>query len=187
MNITPLDVRKQSFGKSFRGYDAEEVEAFLEMVAETFERLNETMASLQSKNRELQSTVERYQQLEQTLQDTLVTAQKIADEARENARKEAGLIVKEAEISADRVLESARQGSSELRREILTLRTQRDTFVTRLGALCKGQLDLLELFSEEPEEERIRPSTAHAPARSYPEGEDATTGHPAKVSPEAEE
>ena len=172
MNITPLDIRKQTFGKGFGGYNREEVETFLEMVAETFERLNEANASLQNKVRELEASVDKYQQLEQTLQDTLVMAQKIADEATENARKEAQVIVKDAELKADRALEEAHQGVNKIKQETLTLRGERDAFIARIKGLCHGQLELLEIFSEHKEEAEPE-AEAEEPAQAPPPEEEA--------------
>ena len=60
MKITPLDIRKQTFKKQFRGIDAEEVQAFLEMIAEEFERLSSENIKLTERHRTLQTTVDRY-------------------------------------------------------------------------------------------------------------------------------
>ena len=170
MNITPLDIRKQTFGRSFRGYNREEVETFLEMVAETSERLNEVNASLQNKVKELEASVDKYQQLEQTLQDTLVMAQRIADEATESARKEAQVIVKDAELKADRALEDAHHGVNKIKQEIMTLQGERDAFIARIKGLCHGQLELLEVFSEHKEEAEAEADEA---AQSPPPEEQA--------------
>lgn len=147
MNITPLDIRKQTFKKAFRGIDAEEVQAFLEMVAEEFERLNSENIKLNERVSTLQSTVNRYKELEKTLQETLRTAQKAADEVHENAKREARLIVKESEIRGNRAVEKARQYVQQIRSEIINLKNQRDQFITRLQALIQAQSDYLEQLS----------------------------------------
>ena len=147
MKITPLDIRKQSFKKQFRGIDAEEVQAFLEMIAEEFERLSSENIKLTERQRTLQTTVERYRELERTLQETLRTAQKAADDVHDNAKKEARLIVKESEIRGNRAIEKARQQVQAIRNEIVDLKNQRDQFATRLQALIQAQSDHLAQLS----------------------------------------
>ena len=147
MKITPLDIRKQTFKKQFRGIDGEEVQAFLEMIAEEFERLSSENIKLSERRKTLQTTVDRYRELEKTLQETLRTAQKAADDVHDNAKKEARLIVKEAEIRGNRAIEKARQQVQTIRNEIVDLKNQRDQFVTKLQALIQTQADYLAQLS----------------------------------------
>lgn len=152
MKITPLDIRKQSFKKAFRGIDAEEVQAFLEMIAEEFGRLNRENIEMKERERSLESEVKRYRDLEDTLQETLRTAQKAADDVHENAKKEARLIVKEADIRGNRAIEKARNHVQMIRNEIVELKNQRDQFAARLQALIQTQQDYLAqlTFSDPP-------------------------------------
>ena len=143
MNMTPLDIRKQKFKRVFRGYDQEEVGAFLEMTAEEFERLNRESIERKERVATLQSEVDRYRQMEETLQEVLRTAQKAADEVRENGHKEARLIVKEAEIRSNRAIEKARAQVHTIRAEIVDLKNQRDMFVSKFNALVQAQGDFL--------------------------------------------
>lgn len=143
MNLTPLDIRKQSFQKTFRGYDPDEVQAFLEMAAEGFERLTRENIEMREERSGLKAEVERYREMETTLQEMLRTAQQTADEVRQNARKEAGLIVKEAEITANRSVERARSLVRDIRSEIVDLKNQRDLFVAKIQALVTAQADFL--------------------------------------------
>lgn len=162
MNLTPLDIRKQSFQKAFRGFDPEEVQAFLEMAAEEFERLTRENIELTEKESTLRVEVERTRTMETTLQEMLRTAQQTADEVRQNARKEAGLIVKESEISANRAVEQARDQVRKIRSEIVDLKNQRDLFVAKVQALVAAQSDFLsglelsdpDVISEQSESER---------------------------------
>jgi cell division initiation protein len=143
MKITPLDIRKQSFKKAFRGIDAEEVQAFLEMIAEEFERLNRENLEFKERERSLATEVKRYRDLEETLQETLRTAQKAADNVHENAKKEARLIIKETDIRGNRAIEKARNHVQMIRNEIVELKNQRDQFATRLQVLVQAQNDYL--------------------------------------------
>ena len=143
MKITSLDIRKQSFKKAIRGIDAEEVQAFLEMIAEEFERLNRENLELKERERTLETEVKRYRDIENTLQETLLTAQKAADDVNENAKKEAQLIIKEAEIRGNRAIENSRNHAQMIRNEIVELKNQRDQFATRLQVLVQTQYDYL--------------------------------------------
>lgn len=143
MNITPLDIRKQAFKRVFRGYDPEEVQAFLEMLADEFERLNREAIELREKQITLQSEVDHFRAMEQTLQEMLRTAQQAAEEVKENGRKEARLVVKDAEIRGNRAIEKARMHVHDIRAEIVDLKNQRDLFVSRFQALVQAQGDFL--------------------------------------------
>ena len=157
MKITPLDIRKQSFKKAFRGIDAEEVQAFLEMIAEEFERLNRENLEFKERERSLETEVKRYRDLEETLQETLRTAQKAADDVHENAKKEARLIIKEADIRGNRAIEKARNHVQMIRNEIVELKNQRDQFATRLQVLVQTQNDYLSqlTFTDPPAVEEM--------------------------------
>ena len=146
MNITPLDIRTQVFKRAFRGYDREEVQTFLDALTEEFEQLNLENIEQKEHIKTLQSEVDRYRAMEKTLQEMLRTAQQTAEEVRENGRKEARLIVKEAEIRGNRAIEKARAHVHAIRTEILTLQDQRDMFVSKLQSLVQIQADFLTQF-----------------------------------------
>ena len=143
MKMTPLDIRKQAFKRVVRGYDRDEVQAFLAMIADEFERLNTESIQLRESEGRLQVEVERYRDLEQTLQEMLKTAQQTADDVRDNARKEGRLIVKEAEILANQAVEKARTQVRAIRTDIVDLKNQRDMFVAKFQALVQAQGDFL--------------------------------------------
>jgi cell division initiation protein len=134
MRITPQDIRQQQFTvRRFRGFDPQEVDAFLEDVADDYETklkecqlLKEQVAALEERQRGVV-------QLERTLQDTLVTMQRLADEVkaaaqreaeevRAAARQESELIVREAELRGEKAVESARAEESRIRADIQALK-----------------------------------------------------------------
>ena len=175
MKITPLDIRKQSFKKAFRGIDSEEVQAFLEMIAEEFERLNRENLEFKERERSLATEVKRYRDLEETLQETLRTAQKAADNVHDNAKKEARLIIKEADIRGNRALEKARNHVQMIRNEIVELKNQRDQFATRLQVLVQTQNDYLSqlTFTDPPVVEEM--VDAYEPSQGEEAGDDDAT------------
>ena len=156
MNITALDIRKQEFRKTLRGFDAEEVQVFLETTADAFEVSTKENAAFKERIRSLEDSLAQYTKLEQTLQDTLVTAQQVTDSTRENARREADLIVKEARVAADEEIETARRQLVQIKRDIVDLRNYKETFVARLRALCRSHVELLQAFEQEDDEAPIR-------------------------------
>jgi cell division initiation protein len=172
VNITPLDIRKQEFRKVFRGYDPAEVEAFLDMVADAFEKVSRDTITLQERVEALDTEIGRFRNLERTLQETLVAAQQAAEDTRENAKKEGELIIKEAEIVAERAIEQARGQVGRIKAEIATLKTHRDTFLAQFKGLLEGQAEFLrDLRFDEPRESRAEPVVAASQERGG-EGQD---------------
>jgi cell division initiation protein len=124
MNAT--DIRQQQFAvRLFRGFDPQEVDAFLEEMADDFEEmmrenalLKEQLAALEEKGRGVEGR-------EKTLQETLVTTQKIAEEFKENSRREAELIIREAHLRAEKVMQDVREEHMRLTAEVGGLRRLR--------------------------------------------------------------
>ena len=188
LKITPLDIRKQAFGRAFRGLDPEEVQAFLEMVAEEFERVNRENIELRERETALRAEVENYRNMEQTLQEMLRTGQQTAEKVRENGKKEARLMVKEAEILGNRAIEKARAQVQKIRSEIVDLRNQRDLFVAKFQALTQAQSDFLGQLKftdadvvEEPMEERASAPAAQNASRD--DGKNERTESESEPSP----
>jgi len=149
VRLTPLDIRKQAFRRSVRGFDIDEVETFLDMVAEQFETLLRERNALNEEVLKLRTQLRDYQQVEKTLQETLMNAQQNINESRESSRREAELIVREAELRAEEIIEEARTQLQQLKNELLLLRAEKASFVNRLKQLLQSQVELLEVLSSE--------------------------------------
>ncbi len=108
MKITPLDIQQMVFKVSFRGYDKEEVNRFLEELAQTIESLNRDNAVQREKIVFLEQQLAELKRTEATLSSTLLSAQSLADDVKRNAQREADLVIKEAELKARRVDPSGR-------------------------------------------------------------------------------
>ncbi|MFQ5864433.1 MAG: DivIVA domain-containing protein [bacterium] len=143
MKLSPLDIKKQEFKKSIRGFDSVEVETFLEMVADEYESLFREKNNLADENLRLQTQLRDYQDVEKTLKETLVTAQQSINESRENSEREAELIVREAEMKAEKILEEAKTKLAEMKNELLILKAQKDSFARRLRHLLESQIELI--------------------------------------------
>jgi cell division initiation protein len=149
MAITPLDIRKQVFRKTMRGFDADQVNSFLEHMATEFQTLKQRADDTATQLKSCEQRLDVYVKIEKTLNETLLTAQRATDEARVNAQKEAELILKDAHVRAARYEDEARRRVEALEGDIIALRSQRDSFLARFKAMLRTQLELLGSISED--------------------------------------
>jgi cell division initiation protein len=144
MQLTPLEITQREFRKILRGYDPEEVRHFIESVADDVENLLKENAAREERIAELEERVRVLESQEESLRNTLVTAQRMTEEIKANAKREADLIIREAEAKAQRFTADAQGRAVEIQRELLELRRQRDLFAATLRSHVKAHLDLLE-------------------------------------------
>ena len=155
MKVTPIEIRKYEFKKTFRGYDPDEVQYFLEMMADEMEALNREKISLEQKVNQYDKQLEEYRQIEKSMQNALIVAKETSDKSLANTRKESKLIIADAEARADRIVENARKEASKIQQEITRLKIQRDTFVVKIKNLLRSELELLEAMDEVKEIEEM--------------------------------
>jgi len=162
MELSPLEVTQREFGKKFRGLDPEEVHTFLEQIAEEMTRLVQENTERAAQIQRLEAQVRANQEREDSLRNTLVTAQKMTDEIKTNATREAELVLKEAELKAERLLEQAHRKLAQAQAEIAELARQRDLFAAKLRGLLKTHLELLDFQPEQPgpRGEQAKPATS---------------------------
>ena len=135
MRLSPIDIRQQEFStKMFRGFDRNEVDAFLDDVAEEYEGVLRENATLREQVGSYEERARGLGETERTLKDTLVTTQRVAEEMKEGAKRDAQLIVREATLNADKMLEEARAEEAKLRVEIQTLKRLRRQLIEELRA-----------------------------------------------------
>ncbi len=146
MRITPLEIRKHPFRKTIMGFDRDQVNSVLQQIANEFEQLIKQNDELASREKILNERVDRYEKIEKTLNETLLTAQRATDEARLNAQKEAELIIKDAQIRADKYETQSLQKVNQLESDLMSLKTQRDSFLTRFKSMLRDQLSLLDVI-----------------------------------------
>ena len=149
MRITPLDIRKQEFKKVMRGLDSEEVYAFLNTIADEYEAVLSDNRNLRERLVSLEERLNEFKAIETNLRNTLLTAEKLTHEAKENARREASLMIREAEMEADKAAETIRAHTSQLRREILELKKNKDGYIGRLKSLLDSHKKMLDGFQED--------------------------------------
>lgn len=146
MKLTPLDIKKQEFKKSMRGYDAVEVDTFLEMVANQLETLIREKNDLTDEVLKLKTQLRDYQDVEKTLKETLMTAQQSINESRENSNREAEMIIRDAEMKAEKMLENAKLRLADMKNELLVIKAQKDSFARRLRHLLESQIELIQVL-----------------------------------------
>ncbi len=152
MRITPLDVRKQEFNKSMRGYDGDEVRAFLNTLADEYEIVLVDNKQIRERVMEQDEKIADYQNMERTLRDTLMTAERVMQETRENANREGALIIQEAQMKAKGILEECRLRTEELRREIVGLRKEKETYLARFRGLAEAQINFIDTHESDFED-----------------------------------
>jgi cell division initiation protein len=152
MRITPLDIQQKQFPYKFRGFDDEEVYAFLELIREEMEDLLRENASLKETSIRLENQIREHKDMETTLRETLVTAQQMVEEYKSNARKEAELLVKEAELRGDAIVKDAQEKVIKIHEDIVDLKGIRRHFKEELKRLIEGHLKMIEYDKEREDE-----------------------------------
>ena len=148
-NLTPLEIQKQTFSRAIKGYTVDEVRAYLHLVAEEIERLVKDVDRLSRENAMLREELNDHNQRERILKDTLLSAQRVSEEVKSNARKEAELIVKDAELLSERLVSQAMTRVADLERSIQDLKVERRAARNKLSATLDTIQQLLMLDAEQ--------------------------------------
>ena len=148
-DLTPLEIQKQTFSRKFKGYEPAEVHGYLNLVAEEIERLVKDVDRLSRENAMLREEMEEHSQRERILKDTLLSAQKVSEEVKANARKEGELIVKDAELLSERLMLQAMARVADLERAIQDLKMERRQARNKLTLTLDTIQQLLMLDAEQ--------------------------------------
>lgn len=148
MKITPLDIQQQQFKTRFRGFDVREVDAFLERIAETVEGFQKKNEDLGEEVRRLELEIQGYRKREETFKRALLNSQKVLDQMKDNARKSAELIIAEAEVTAEKILNKAHNRLAQLHEDIAELRRQRTQIEVQISSIIEAHSRLLEIGKE---------------------------------------
>jgi cell division initiation protein len=146
MNITSKDIRKRDFKKTLRGYDANEVDAFLDTISSNFEKLVIENKNYQDRIKALESDVEVYRENEQTLQKAIVKSQDLADEIVSNAKKKAELMNKEAELNIKSYKQNLEQEIINKKNELEEIKHRNERLVEEVRAFIEEKLTDFEDF-----------------------------------------
>ena len=149
MVITPLEIEGHDFKSKMWGVDPEEVKAFLSLVAEEFEKLVVANGKMQDEMAELRERLGELRERERMLKETMLTAQRMSHEMKEEAARARDVIVKEGEMKADQLMAHARQRASELETVIADLKMERDAFEDSLKRMLEQHLKLIEMRKDD--------------------------------------
>lgn len=197
MRITPIDIQQHQFRSRLMGYDKAEVDQFLELIAGEIESLSRQNHDLQEELVRIRETLAEMREREATLKETLLTTQKVTDELKANARREAELLLADAEVRAERVMRNAEDRRLQLIEEIQEIKRQKIDFETSLRSLLEKHVRMLELnvlsIGESQDEARLleeplpfsQPAPAAAPVRPAPSATPAAPARSAASGPVA--
>ena len=153
MSISKIDLLNKKFSKSMFGYDKAEVEELLLEIAETVGALSEDKKNLARKVQRLETAVEEYRKREETLRDTLMSTQRMVEDIRLNAEREASNVVDEAQLKAEGMVQQAHNRVAEVYEEINLLKRQRVQFELELRGVIETHLGMLD--AARPERDRL--------------------------------
>jgi cell division initiation protein len=154
MKITPLDIQQQRFRSTWRGLDRAEVDAFLNLVASEVESLLRENHDVKEDLRRTRNMLDQFREREQALKETMITAQKITDDIKHAARKDAEIIVGQAELEAEKILQNAHSRLISIIDDIHELKRQRAVLKQNLKGLIETHQKLLEVQEQEDPEVR---------------------------------
>lgn len=143
MKITPLDIKKQEFKKVLRGYDPIEVDAFLDTLSNEFSELLKQSKELREEYIEMEIQLRDYRQKERDLQQILMQAQETSARSIENSRKEAELIIQEAELKASQIVDHGRMEVMRSKEELSNLRAKKEVLISRLKVLLNSEIEMI--------------------------------------------
>ena len=149
MPLTALDITKQDFSTSLRGYNKEEVRAFLDLVAKEMETLQYSENRLTDKVMALESKLKAFQEMEQTLRDALLSAQEAIKQTQIGSERERELLLKSARLDAERIRREAQDNWTNVQGQIHRLMAQKNSFIKRLKYILQSQQELIELLESE--------------------------------------
>jgi cell division initiation protein len=148
MKMTPLDIQQQQFKTRFRGFDVREVDTFLEQTSGAFETLQRENEDYQEEIRRLELEIQGYKKREETFKRALLNSQKVLDQMKENARKSAELIIAEAEVKAEKILNKSHNRLAQLHEDIAELKRQRTQIEVQISSVIEAHSKLLEISKE---------------------------------------
>ncbi|MBU1001496.1 MAG: DivIVA domain-containing protein [Proteobacteria bacterium] len=149
MAVTKIDVLNKIFGRSFRGYTCTDVDAFLQEIAESLGGLAGEKEALDTRMQMLEEQLDEHKGREKTLRDTLMTTQRMIDDMKSNAQREAQLIIDAANSKAEIMVQQAHQRLAQLHGDISELKKQRTQFEIKLRSILDAHVRMLEADKEE--------------------------------------
>ncbi|MCG8635854.1 MAG: DivIVA domain-containing protein [Desulfobacterales bacterium] len=149
MGVTPLVVKQKEFSTRFRGFDVQEVDAFLEDVGRELESQDQTIEALKQEKHRLELENQGYRKREDSMKNAMIQSQKVLDHMKENAKKSAEVVIANAEVEAEKILSRAHKRLSQLHSDITELKRQRIQLEMQISSVLESHSKLLEMTKEE--------------------------------------
>jgi cell division initiation protein len=143
IKVTPLDVQQKRFHVAFRGYDRTEVEMFLDLVRDQMEVLVREVTELREFRQSYDQHLHELNEKEDTVKNTMLMTQKLMEDQKDNARREAALIIKDAEIRSHQIVGNAQQEKVRLESEIQELRRRKHHFMEDLKRVIQMHQEMV--------------------------------------------
>lgn len=156
IKVTPLDIQQKRFHIGFRGYERAEVDMFLDLVRDQMESLVREVTDLREFRQSYEERLRELNEREETVKNTMIMTQKLVEELKENSRKEAALIIKDAEVRNQQITVNAQQEKMKLEADILELKRRKHHFLQDAKKVIQMHLEMLNYeagndeFKEEP-------------------------------------
>jgi len=142
--LTPIDIQRQDFAVKMRGYNADEVDDFLDLVGKDYEKLYKENAELRQSVTQLQAAVKRYEAMEDTLQQSIVLAHTAAEDIKRSASEQASIIINEAKAKAETMASQIDQDIQDKKNELKIAQNEVGGYKTRIKGICAGLLEMLD-------------------------------------------
>ena len=166
LRITPLDIRNHTFRRQLSGYNREEVDAILGMLADDFEGLIRKADAMRQQIVHLETKVEDLSAHEAVLQETLTTAHKLSQDLKETAVREAEALIGEAEVRGEKILDAAHRRAAKLAEDIREMKNLRCRLAAAVRSTIGTHLSLLEGLAEDPPDEPLLENTIASHVRN---------------------
>jgi len=148
MKFTPFGIRSQEFNRTVRGYDREEVKAYLEKLSDEFERILSENDKLKIEIDRTEEQLKEFRRIEKNLQTALLNATENSTKAIESTKKQTALIIKEAELKAAQIIENSKESANKTLESVFKLREEKKLLVARIKAMIDTQASLLDFNVE---------------------------------------
>lgn len=142
--LTPMDIQRQDFEVKLRGYNANEVDDFLDLVGKDYEKLYKENAELREKVKQLDKSIEQYRAMEETLQKSIVLAQTAAEDIKKTAAEKADVIMNEAQSKSENMQREIDTQIHSKRNELASLQAEVAGYKSRIKGICSGLLEMLD-------------------------------------------
>ena len=142
--LTPIDIQKQEFDVKFRGYNADEVDNFLDLVGTDYEKLYKENIELKQQLKTFSKEIENYRAMENSLKESIVLAQTAADDVKKNANDKAANIIEVANNEAKDILKGVELQLAEKKQELENIKMEIGKYQANVKGICSGILEFLE-------------------------------------------